>query len=318
MKALCFDGDLALREVAAPEPGAGEALVRVRMAGICNTDVEIARGYMGFEGVLGHEMVGEVEAAPDPSWVGKRVCAEINLSCGACETCARGLGRHCPTRRVLGILGKDGCFSEHVTLPLQNLHEVPDGLPDEAAVFVEPLAAAYEILQQVAVDPDARVLVVGDGKLGLLVAMVLQQSGAAVTLAGKHEAKLAIARRLGIAASTPDALRDNGFEVVVEATGSPHGLAFSLDRVRPRGTLVLKSTFHGQPEVNTAKLVIDEIHLVGSRCGPFGPSVRALAQARVDPSPLIHAVHPLANAEAAFEQAQAPGVLKVLLDMRGE
>lgn len=315
MKALCFDGGLAVRDVGVPEPGPDEALVRVRMAGICNTDVEIARGYMGFEGILGHEMVGVVEAAPDPAWVGKRVCAEINLACGDCEACLRGLGRHCPNRRVLGILGKDGCFAEHVTLPLANLHEVPEGPPDAVAVFTEPLAAAYEILQQVPVDPDARVLVLGDGKLGLLVTMVLVTAGAGVTLVGKHEDKLTIARRAGARTTTPDALHDRGFDVVVEATGSPSGLAMALDRIRPRGTLVLKSTFHGAPEVDTAKIVIDEIHLVGSRCGPFPPALRALETTRIDPTPLVTATRPLADAVNAFEEAQKPGVLKILLHM---
>jgi threonine dehydrogenase-like Zn-dependent dehydrogenase len=317
MKALCFDGMLAVRDVPAPEPGPGEALVRVRMAGICNTDVEIARGYMGFTGILGHELVGEVVSAPDASLVGRRVCAEINLACGRCDRCAQGLGRHCPTRRVLGILGKDGCFAEHVTLPVANLQEVPEGLSDEQAVFAEPLAAAFEVLQQVAVDPDARVLVLGDGKLGLLVAMVLAQTGADVVQVGKHEPKLAIARKVGVRTSLPADLTDTAFDIVVEATGSPAGLAMALDRIRPRGALVLKSTFHGKPEVDTARIVIDEIHVVGSRCGPFPPALRALAQARIDPTPLIHATRPLADAVDAFERAQAPGVLKVLLDMRG-
>ncbi|MFW6050084.1 MAG: MDR/zinc-dependent alcohol dehydrogenase-like family protein [Myxococcota bacterium] len=316
MKALCFDGRLALRELPEPRPGPDEALVRVRMAGICNTDVEIARGYMGFEGVLGHELVGVVQEAPDPVWVGRRVCAEINLACGRCDACLRGMGRHCPTRRVLGILGKDGCFAEWVTLPLANLHAVPEGMADETAVFTEPLAAAHEVLQQVAVDPDARVLVLGDGKLGLLVALVLVHTGADVTLVGKHDAKLAIGRRAGARTAVPQDLTEHGFDVVVEATGSPDGLAMALDRIRPRGTLVLKSTFHGKPEVDTAKLVIDEIHVVGSRCGPFPPALRALAQHRIDPAPLVSATRPLSDAVAAFEHAQAPGVLKVLLDMR--
>ncbi|MFW6023200.1 MAG: alcohol dehydrogenase catalytic domain-containing protein, partial [Myxococcota bacterium] len=272
MKALCFDDDLTLRDVDPPAPGPNEATIRVRMAGICNTDVEIARGYMGHRGVLGHEFVGRVEAAPDPAWVGKRVCGEINLACGACDACRRGLGRHCPTRRVLGILGKDGCFAEQLTLPLANLHEVPDVLSDELAVFAEPLAAAHEVLQQIAVDPDARVLVLGDGKLGLLLTAVLLQTGAEVTLVGKHDDKLALAQRRGAQTCTPDSLDGTGFDVVVEATGSPRGLALALDRIRPRGTLVLKSTFHGAPEVDTARIVIDEIRIVGSRCGPFPPA----------------------------------------------
>lgn len=313
MKALRFDGTLAVRDVEPPVARPGEALVRVKLAGICNTDIEIARGYMGFHGTLGHELLGVVEAAPERALVGKRVTGEINLACGACDACRRGLGRHCPTRTVLGILGKDGCLAEHVTLPVENLHVVPDGVPDAAAAFVEPLAAAFEILEQVHVDPSARVLVLGDGKLGLLATMVLRETGCDLTLAGKHERKLAIARALGVRTSTPDALDARGFDLVVEATGAEAGLAYALDRIRPRGTLVLKSTFHGTPRVPTAKIVIDEIHVVGSRCGPFAPAVRALAEGRVDPTPLVDATFPLVDAISAFERAQAPGVLKVLV-----
>ncbi len=313
MKALTFDGDVAVRTVDDPTPGEGEALVRVRMAGICNTDLEIVRGYMGFRGVLGHEMVGVVESHPDPSWVGRRVTAEINLACGRCAWCARGLGRHCPTRTVLGISGKDGCFAERVTLPAANLHHLPDEVTDEAAVFVEPLAAAFEILEQIHVEPDARVLVLGDGKLGLLACMVLRHAGCSLTLAGKHPRKLAIAEALGVEVRRPDELGPEPFEVVVEATGAAAGLELALAHVRPRGTLVLKSTFHGAVELATAKLVIDEIRLIGSRCGSFPPAVRALAHGRVDPSPLLDAVFPLEDAVQALEHARRPGALKVAL-----
>lgn len=316
MKAVSFDGQVALRGMDDPTPSAGEALVRVRMAGICNTDLEIIQGYMGFRGVLGHEMVGEVEAHPDPSWVGRRVTAEINLACGACAWCNRGLGRHCPNRTVLGILGKDGCFAERVTLPVANLHAVPDDVTDETAIFAEPLAAAFEILEQVRVEPNAEVAVLGDGKLGLLACMVLRDTGCALTLVGRHPRKMAIAEALGVTTRRPEELGGEGFDVVVEATGSAAGLDLALAHIRPRGTLVLKSTFHGAPEVNTAKIVIDEIHLVGSRCGPFPPSLRALGHGRIDPSPLLDAVYPLDEAVAALERARARGTLKVALDMR--
>ena len=313
MKAICFDGSVAMRDIEQPAARDGEALVRVRVAGVCNTDLEIARGYMGFRGVLGHEMVGEVQEHPDPSWIGRRVAAEINLACGACETCTRGLARHCPNRTVLGIVGKDGCFAEHVTLPVANLHPVPDELPDEAAVFIEPLAAAFEIVEQIHVPPDARVAVLGDGKLGLLCALVLRETGCDLTLVGKHPGKMRHVGELGVRTCAPDALGSAKIDIIVEATGSPSGLALALAHLRPRGTLVLKSTFHGATALDTAKLVIDELHLVGSRCGPFPPALRALATRRIDPTPLLDQVYPLDEGLRALEHAARPGVLKIAL-----
>jgi threonine dehydrogenase-like Zn-dependent dehydrogenase len=315
MKALVYDGTLAVRDVPTPEPGTGEATVRVSMAGICNTDIEIARGYMGFSGILGHEMVGVVEAAPDPALVGTRVTAEINLACGRCERCARGFGRHCASRTVLGILGKDGCFAERVTLPVRNLHAVPDTLSDEQAVFTEPFAAAFEVLELVHVEPMAEVGVLGDGKLGLLCATALRGTEANLTLVGKHERKLAHARKLGIPTQPADAVQPGQFDIVVEATGSPSGLDLALTAVRPRGTVVLKSTFFGRPEIDTAKVVIDEIRVVGSRCGPFPAALRSLRAGRADPTPLIDARYGLNDAVTAFEHTQRSGVLKVLLDL---
>lgn len=314
MRALVFDGTTRLREIPAPEPRDDEARIRVLRAGVCSTDLEIARGYMGFRGVLGHEFVGVVEAAPVASLVGRRVTGEINVSCGRCEVCARGLGRHCPDRAVLGILGKDGCLAEHVTLPVDNLHPVPDGVPDAAAAFVEPLAAAFEILEQVHVGPADRVAVLGDGKLGLLCAMVLRETGCDLTLVGRHDRKLAIAAGLGVRTARPeDGGGERAHDVLIEATGTPAGFELALERLRPRGTLVLKSTFHGRPAIDTARVVIDEITVVGSRCGPFGPAVRALHHGRIDPSPLVDATYPLSEAVAAFERAAEPGVLKVVV-----
>jgi threonine dehydrogenase-like Zn-dependent dehydrogenase len=317
MQALRFDGERPrLEEVDEPRPAEGEALVRVRRAGICSTDLEIVKGYMGFAGTLGHELVGEVvEVASrgDGAWVGRRVTAEINLGCGRCARCVAGLRRHCAERTVLGILGKDGCFAEHVTLPVANLHPVPEGLSDERAAFVEPVAAAFEILEQLRVDPSGRVAVLGDGKLGSLVAMVLRHTGAAITVVGRHEAKLARLAALGLRTALSDEDPGRDFDVVVEATGSPAGFERARALLRPRGTLVLKSTYHGRLELDAAPLVIDEITVVGSRCGPFEPAVRALADGRVDPAPLLEAVYPLADGVRALEHAAERGVSKIQL-----
>ncbi|MEO8358535.1 MAG: alcohol dehydrogenase catalytic domain-containing protein [Vicinamibacteria bacterium] len=317
MLALTADPGLALAERDVPKPGPGEALIRLRMAGICNTDLEIVRGYMGFRGVLGHEALGDVVECDDASWIGKRVVCEINLSCGSCATCAEGLGRHCPTRTVLGILGKDGCFAEYMTAPVRNLIEVPAEVEDERAVLTEPLAAAFEILEQVEVKGGHRVAVLGDGKLGLLSTLVLLGTSAEVHLVGKHPSKMAIAGARGAHLHRHDEEIPGKFDVVVEATGSPEGLARAIALTRPRGTVVLKSTFHGATPVVMAPLVIDELTLVGSRCGLFPPALTAHASRRIDVSPLISARYSLRDGLAAFTEASRSGVLKVLLDMRG-
>lgn len=318
MKALQLErGSVALCERREPVPASGEALVRVLLAGICSTDLELAKGYMGFSGVLGHELVGVVEACEDRSWVGKRVAGEINLACGRCPMCARGLQRHCPTRTVLGILNKDGCFAQYVTLPIANLHPLPDALDDLRACFVEPTAAAFEVLEQVKIAPSDRVAVLGDGKLGLLCAQVLHTSGCALTVVGKHARKLELAAARGIATGALAELQPKSFDVVVEATGSAEGMHAAIDLLRPRGTLVLKSTYHGLLSLDAAPIVIDELTLVGSRCGPFERAIPALAAGIVDPTPLVDAVMPLADGVAALARAGRPGVLKVLLDMRG-
>ncbi|GIW45790.1 MAG: alcohol dehydrogenase [Candidatus Binatia bacterium] len=314
MKALVFDGEAA-RVVDHPEPTADSqtALVKVRMAGVCRTDLELVKGYMGFRGVLGHEMVGWVVDGP-PQWLAARVVAEINFACGACALCQRGLGRHCPTRRVMGILGADGAFAELVAVPVANLHRVPDSVPDELAVFTEPLAAAFEILDQVHVEPGTDCVVLGDGKLGLLIAQVLDGAGARVVAVGKHERKLAILRELGIQAVRSDQWKPEPADLVVEATGSPRGFAAAMQVVRPRGTLVLKSTTALGADVNLAPLVINEINVVGSRCGRFPPALRALARGDVQVRPLITARFPLSRADQALLAAGQPGALKILIE----
>lgn len=310
------NGRLALDERPVPVAGSGEALIRVTTAGLCSTDLEIAKGYMGFSGVLGHELCGVIADCDRPRFIGRRVAGEINLSCGHCELCGRGLSRHCPERTVMGIAGKDGCFAEFVTLPLANLHLLPDALSDERACFVEPTAAAFEILEQVTVMSSDRVAVLGDGKLGLLIAQVLDTVGCGAVLVGRHARKLELARLHGIATAELGALARKSFDVVVEATGSPSGMQAAVELVRPRGTVVLKSTYHGKLELDAAPLVIDEITVVGSRCGPFERAIAALASGLVRPDDMIDALMPLHSAEAAFERAAQPGTLKVLLDMR--
>jgi len=312
MKALVFDGTLHFAsDYPRPSPPPGEALVRVLLAGICNTDLEIIKGYMGFRGVLGHEFVGMVVEAPDAALVGKRVVGEINAWCGDCPTCRAGRPTHCPHRTTLGIYGRDGAFAEFLTLPQRNLHLVPDGVSNEAAVFVEPLAASLEILEQVHVRPTHRVAVLGDGKLGLLVAQVLALTGCDLTVAGHHAAKLAFLARKGIATTTRSP--EGQFDVVVECTGQAAGFELARRLVRPRGILVLKSTFAGTQEVALAPLVVDEVTLVGSRCGPFAPALRLLAGGLVDTSSLISAVYPLEEGLEAMERARQRGTLKVLL-----
>ena len=316
MKALALDDEgVAVVEIPEPEPAPGWAVVRVHVAGICNTDLELVRGYMGFRGVLGHEFVGTVESGPAP-WPGRRVVGEINFACGTCPVCLGGLGRHCPARRVLGIVGADGAFAERVAVPVANLHPVPDEVRDEAAVFAEPLAAAFEILEQVHVEPGAECLVFGDGKLGLLAAQVLDGAGARVTLVGRHPDRHAFLQRRGIATMPADAEGLPPAALVVDATGSAGGFARALAATRPRGTLVLKSTIAEQPQIDLAPIVIHEIRVVGSRCGPFAPALRALARGQVATQPLIAAHYDLEDGIAALAHAARPGALKVLLRCR--
>ena len=295
--------------------GAGEAVVRVTLSGICNTDVEIVRGYAGFEGTIGHEFVGVVESAPDAALVGRRVVGEINAGCGRCELCQKGDPRHCPNRTVLGIHGRDGAHAEFLRLPAVNLLMVPDDVPDERAVFCEPLAAACGITERANVSAETRVAVIGDGKLGLLCAQALALTKAPVLLVGKHPEKLAIAAARGIETATLDQVetRKRTFDVAVEASGSESGFALALDLLRPRGVLVLKSTFHGKTSVDSARVVVDEISVVGSRCGRFAPALELLAAGAVDVESLISEEYGLADGVRAMQRATELGVIKVLL-----
>jgi len=297
-----------------PEPLVGEARIRVLCAGVCNTDLELRRGYYPFAGVPGHEFVGVVEqAAGHEIWLGRRIVGEINASCGGCTACRAGRLSHCERRTVLGIRTRNGAFAEWLALPVANLHEVPAGVPDEAAVFIEPLAAALEIQQQVAIEPGLQVVVIGDGKLGQLVARSLALTGAELVVVGRHATKLALLEAAGLRTAAAADLPRRGADLVVECTGNAEGLSLALASVRPRGTVVLKSTYRGAATLNMSALVVDEITLVGSRCGPFAPALELLASGRVDVRPLVHARYGLDEGLAAFEHAARPGVLKVLL-----
>jgi threonine dehydrogenase-like Zn-dependent dehydrogenase len=317
MNAVVYDGQpdgcrLAV-DYAEPVPLPGEVRIRTTLAGICNTDLEVLRGYAQFQGVLGHEFVGIVDRAEDTALVGKRVVGEINASCGTCATCRAGRQTHCPDRTVLGIHGRGGVMAEYFCLPARHLHLVPDRVRDEEAVFAEPLAAACEILDQVHVHPSDHVVVLGDGKLGLLIAQVLALTGCELTVVGRHQKKLATLAARGISTRIGEQDLATGADLVVECTGRAAGFQAARRLVRPRGTLVLKSTYHGLVQADLSSLVVDEIQIVGSRCGPFPAALRLLAQGRVDVRLLIEAVYPLEDALVALEHAGHRGALKVLL-----
>ncbi len=359
MRALCFDGGLSLDpDRPQPRPEAGECLVRVRYAGICATDLQIVNGYMNFTGVLGHEMVGTVESEPavpavptvptvPTKWRGKRVACEINCVCRRCDMCQAGLANHCRDRTVLGILGRDGCFADYFTVPLRNLHQVPDSVSDEQAVFIEPLAAAYQVLQQLPIERRMRVSVLGSGKLGLLVAQVLAATGCKLDVIGRNPTTLVVAEKLRIQPhSVDDVILKQDRDVVVECTGSPAGLELAMQLVRPRGTIVLKTTYaHGGTEarrhegtegrsvralprkavapgdegtkeaeaINLAPIVVNEVTLLGSRCGPFPEAIAALARKAINIEPMISQVYDLAKGVEAIDAARRPGTLKILL-----
>jgi len=316
MRAIVFDGKLEYRsDYPKPVAAGDEALIRVSLAGICATDLEITKGYMGFKGVLGHEFVGVIEETSDDRFHGKRVVGEININCGKCEFCKAKMPTHCPERSVLGIHNKDGAFADYITLPLKNLHPVADDTSDEAAVFTEPLAAAFEIFDQVPIDDDTKVAVLGDGRLGLLVSGVMDYAGCNSITIGRHAEKLDILKKMNI----PTRLGKDGFgrvfDVVVDCTGSPAGFDDALSLVKPRGTVVVKTTVAQRGSVDLNRVVIDEITVVGSRCGPFRPALKALDERKVRVKPLISKVFPIEQGVEAMEYAKEKGVLKVLLKM---
>ncbi len=306
-------GRVSLRDVPRPTADDGFAVLKLRLAGVCNTDLELQRGYYGFTGVPGHEFVADVVECADPAWVGKRVVGEINLACHACSWCARGLERHCPNRTVLGIVKHPGAFAEYLSLPVQNLHAVPDDMPDETAVFTEPVAAACAILEQVRVAAGTPVAVLGDGKLGLLCAMVLALHGATVSIYGRHVDKMSIAAKIGVVAYDAAAAGDMQYPVVVEATGSAEAMQTAIRMTEPRGTIVMKSTVNEAVRVDMASVIVPEISLVGSRCGLFADALPLLATDKLPVGEMIHAEYALVDAPAAFTHAARKGTLKVLL-----
>lgn len=319
MKAIVFDEVLKLEnDYKKPVPQKGEALIKVTLAGICNTDFEITKGYMGYKGVLGHEFIGIVEDvnSNDKTLIGKRVVAEISYGCHKpdCEWCNQGLVRHCPNRHTIGIWKKDGCFAEYITLPTEILFEVPENVTDEQAVFVEPLAAACEIIEQLHIQPIQKILVQGDGKLGLTTALCLNAYNYDVTLVGKHLNKLDIAKSQGVkTVLSKDLEVAPVWDVVVEATGSISGFENAMALTKPRGTLVLKSTVAGSKEINLAPIVINEITVLGSRCGQFKPALKLLENKRIDFKPFISGVYNVDKAIEAFEKNKEKDTLKVLL-----
>ena len=309
------NGVVTVREVPRPARAPGFALLRLSLAGICNTDLELQRGYYGFSGTPGHEFVAQVVEADDPALVGKRVAGEINLACADCEWCRRGLGRHCPKRTVLGIVKHPGAFAEYLTLPERNLHALPDEMADERAVFLEPLAAACEIFDQVSIPPGATVAVLGDGKLGLLIALALRADGYGVHQFGRHEEKMRIAAGAGVETrAAMSGLPAAAYDWVVDATGNPEGLRTAAALTRPRGTVILKSTVHGMAAIDSAPIIVNEITLVGSRCGRFEAALPLLGSGRIPVEAMIAARYPLARAAEALAHAAERGVLKVLLE----
>ena len=320
MKAIVFDNELKLdNSYPIPEIKENEVLIKTKMVGICNTDYEITKGYMGYKGVLGHEFVGIVEKIGknvDKELIGKRVVGEINLACNDCSWCHQNLQRHCPNRSTLGIFKKDGCFSEYFTLPKENVIVVPDNVDDYSAVMVEPLAAAYEIFEQLPLKLDSKIALVGDGKLGLCISSVLNALNLNFIHIGKHENKLEISKKMGVKTKLLQELKDEdkkSFDYVIEATGSEGGFETSVSLVKPRGTLVLKSTIVAQEGLNLASVVVDEITIVGSRCGQFRPALKLLEKGKIDVKPLISDVYSIDEYDKAFEKNKDKNSLKVII-----
>ena len=314
MKAVILkERRISVEEIPLPSIEEGEALIKVIKAGICNTDLEMIKGYMDFEGILGHEFVGCVVQAPVKGWIGKRVVGEINIPCHKCEMCQEGYPKHCSSRRVLGIQDKDGVFAEFVTLPLSNLHNLPPEISDEEAVFIEPLAAALDVLEQVQIRKEHEVLVLGDGKLGLLIAQVVRTQTPHVFCIGHHPRKLAMLQKRGIQTASNKNDWNQKFDIIVEASGNPKGIPEALNRIKPRGKIVAKSTFYGDSEINISRMVIDEIQLIGSRCGPFKRALDYLRNKLIRVKDMIDGDYPLEDAQEAFELAKKPDTIKVFL-----
>ena len=314
MKSLWLENNkIDLREVPQPQKP-NEALVKIRKAGICSTDLELVKGYYPYTGILGHEFVGEVVKADDASWIGQRVVGEINAVCGECEQCLNGRPTHCENRTVLGIVNRDGIFAEYTSLPIANLHKVPASVPDGMAVFAEPLAAALEIQEQISIQPGDRVLLVGAGRLGQLIAQTLALTGCDLQVVARHPRQQDLLTARGIRLINEADVQKWRWDVVVDATGSPSGFALARRAIRPRGTLVLKSTYKGEMSVDFSSIVVDEINIIGSRCGPFEPALRLMEERQVDPTVLIDAEYPLTEAVKAFERAAQPGALKVVVN----
>jgi Threonine dehydrogenase and related Zn-dependent dehydrogenases len=316
MKSLWLENNqISLRDVSQPRKP-NEALIKIRKAGICSTDLELVKGYYPYTGILGHEFVGEVVEAQDASWIGQRVVGEINVVCNQCEQCLNGRPTHCENRTVLGIVNRDGTFAEFTTLPIANLHSVPDSVSDEMAIFTEPLAAALEIQDQINLKPTDRVLLIGAGRLGQLIAQTLALTGCDLRVVARHTHQQGLLKARGIRSISEDEIQPWRWDVVVEATGSPSGFSLARKAIRPRGTLVMKSTYKGEMSVNFSSIVVDEINLIGSRCGPFEPALRLMASRQVDPTVLIADEFKLEDALKAFERAAETGVLKVMVECK--
>jgi threonine dehydrogenase-like Zn-dependent dehydrogenase len=314
MQAIWLENNtISFRDVPQPRKP-NEALIKIHKAGICSTDLELVKGYYPYTGILGHEFVGEVVEAADASWIGQRVVGEINAVCNQCEQCLNGRPTHCENRTVLGIVNRDGTFAEYTQLPIANLHRVPDSVPDEMAVFTEPLAAALEIQEQVQIKPTDRVLLIGAGRLGQLIAQTLALTGCDLHVVARHAQQQHLLKARGIRVIAEEEIKPWRWDIVVEATGSSSGFSLARHAIRPRGTLVLKSTYKGEVNVNFSSVVVDEINIIGSRCGPFEPALRLMDSRQVDPTVLIANQFKLADALRAFERAAETGVLKVLIE----
>lgn len=314
MKAAYFDGSTISIQNNYPEPKPGEILVKVRLAGICGTDLEMIQGYASYTGVLGHEFVGQVVKSENKDLIGKRVVGEINAGCGKCQMCTTGLERHCPERTVLGIYKRDGAFAQYLSLPEKNLHVIPDSMSDEQAVFVEPLAAAFEIEEQLKIDANSHIAILGDGRLAQLITRVLRINHKNITCFGRHQNKLGLLSKLGVRTKIGIMPEDeHTFDVVVEATGSESGFVDTMRLAKPRGVVILKSTIASKNKLDLTAAIVNEITFVGSRCGPFRPAIQALATGMVSVDDLIDSVYPLEKLADALDAARNPDKLKVLL-----